>query len=215
MSKETPRDGYKMMARVQYTPFSMTNSETLRQTKHLARYALLLLAGCCQTADVCPGHDRRTCVGQDEPNSSAAPSLATDRFLGERFRAAFAEAARTLQKKTADGSARAATHVQLAEVNAARWCFGFASREDTLPAARRAAEEALRLERDLAGAHRARGIVALCNWQWEHAERSLREATSLKPDDATSRHWYALCLAALGRKTEAREGSGARAGTSA
>jgi serine/threonine protein kinase/tetratricopeptide (TPR) repeat protein len=70
--------------------------------------------------------------------------------------------------------------------------------------ARRAAEEAIRLDDGLAEAHSALGFVRFrIDWDWTAAEASLKRACALNPGHAPAHHRYALLLSAIGRHDEA------------
>ena len=73
-----------------------------------------------------------------------------------------------------------------------------------VPKARRAAENALRLE-DSAEAHSSMGMVlAVGEWNWTAAEREFRRALHLKPSFSYIRMGYAVtCLCPMGRHSEA------------
>lgn len=83
------------------------------------------------------------------------------------------------------------------------WCFGFVPRDEVLPKMATAAERAVALDENDAGARTALGIVKLSQWEWASAEKELAAAVRLDPSRARSRHWYALYLAAMGRHDEA------------
>ena len=87
------------------------------------------------------------------------------------------------------------------------WCFGFTPRDEVLPKMRVAAEQAVQLDDQDAGARTALGIVKLSHWDWAGAEKELSSAVDLDPNRAQSRHWYALYLASRGKHAEAMEQS--------
>jgi Flp pilus assembly protein TadD len=63
---------------------------------------------------------------------------------------------------------------------------------------------ALDLDPGLAEAHASLGLIAMCDYDWATAERSLRKAMELKPEYPEAHHWYAVVLGATGRVREAR-----------
>ena len=70
--------------------------------------------------------------------------------------------------------------------------------------ARHAAEQAIRLDAQLAEAHSALGLVRFrLDWQWAAAEASLKQACELNPGHAPAHHRFALLLSAVGRHDEA------------
>lgn len=74
---------------------------------------------------------------------------------------------------------------------------------ETLAEAARGALCALEIDDDLAEGHAALGFVRMLAWEWRDAERHLRRALELEPEDVTARHWYSVLLGALGRLDEA------------
>lgn len=76
--------------------------------------------------------------------------------------------------------------------------------EKAFPLAKSAALKALDLDEGLAEAHTSLAAVReVYEWDWDSAGRSYRRAFELNPSYATARHWYALCLAEMGRSEEA------------
>lgn len=75
---------------------------------------------------------------------------------------------------------------------------------ESAPKARAAAEQALKLDPDLADAYAARAYVqADYYWDWEAAERDFRRALELNPGSANVHHWYGERLSQMGRVDEA------------
>jgi len=70
--------------------------------------------------------------------------------------------------------------------------------------AKETAEEALRLDANLAEAHVALALVLQNHdWEWDAAEKEFQKAIALNPKYATAHHWYAEHLAYRGRFDEA------------
>ena len=84
--------------------------------------------------------------------------------------------------------------------------FGYWPPRDAMPQAEAAAHRALDLDETLAEAHI---VLAQVRAQYDYdlaaAAGELRRAFALNPGSAEARHYYALCLAALGRFAESRE----------
>jgi serine/threonine-protein kinase len=100
----------------------------------------------------------------------------------------------------------ALAHAGLAECWALRGFeeFGDLPPAEAMPRARAAAEEALRLDSNLAEGHVTRGIVAfLYEYDWQAAEACLRRAIDLRPDYSLPHTWYAVWLFARQRTDEA------------
>ena len=93
----------------------------------------------------------------------------------------------------------------LADAYALRADYGFTAPGDSMPAARDAAETALRLDPSLGEAWNSRAFIrSMYEWEWEDAERMYRRAIELKPGYALAHLWYGIdFLASLGRFDEA------------
>lgn len=99
------------------------------------------------------------------------------------------------------GSALA--HAGLADAYTILLDYGIVSPGEALPRARQAAERAVQLDDGLAETHTSVALVRQFEWDWRGAEASFRRALERNPGYATARHRYALCLAWMGRHTEA------------
>ncbi len=92
----------------------------------------------------------------------------------------------------------------LADAHSLAIVWGFVPAAEYAPPALAAAQEALRLDPELAEAHAA--LAYLQNrWQydWEAAEASYRRAIELDPDYASAHHWLAQLLNQRGHREEA------------
>jgi len=75
---------------------------------------------------------------------------------------------------------------------------------ETMPKARAAALEALRIDESLAEAHTTLALVRmLYDWDWRGAQAGFRAALALNPSYATAHHWHGMWLVAGGRFDEA------------
>jgi len=71
---------------------------------------------------------------------------------------------------------------------------------ETFPKAREAAGEALEIDGELGEAHASLGYTKLnYDWDWPGAERELKRAIELKPDDSPSHHYFSHYWMAMGR----------------
>jgi serine/threonine protein kinase/tetratricopeptide (TPR) repeat protein len=78
--------------------------------------------------------------------------------------------------------------------------FGLSSPEASVPEARAAATRALEIENTLGEARATLAVIhALCDWEWQAAEREFHQAMRLAPKYATARHWHGFILCAAGR----------------
>ena len=81
--------------------------------------------------------------------------------------------------------------------------MGDPSAAETMPKARDAATQALRLDENLAEAHASLACVEMIlNWNWAGAEREFKRAIELNPSYTPAHVWYAHFLAAMGRSEE-------------
>ena len=82
--------------------------------------------------------------------------------------------------------------------------FSFLPPDVAFKKAMEAAERALALDETLPDAHTAvGGVLTSYTWDWSGAERSLRRAITLDPNNAGAFHWYSDFLSAMGRREEA------------
>ena len=87
------------------------------------------------------------------------------------------------------------------------WCYGFLSREDSIPKAKRAAMQAVEINNKIDKAHTALGIMKLSEWDWKGAEQEFKIAIKLSPENPDAHHWYALYLSAIGKHEQALKSS--------
>ena len=87
------------------------------------------------------------------------------------------------------------------------WCYGFLSREDSIPKAKSAAMRAIKINNKIGKAHTALGIMKLSEWDWKGAELEFNLAIKLMPENPDAHHWYALYLAAIGKYDQALKSS--------
>jgi eukaryotic-like serine/threonine-protein kinase len=73
---------------------------------------------------------------------------------------------------------------------------------EVIPQAKAAAQKALQLDERLAEAHASLATVRFYHLEWDGVESEFLRAIALNPGYAPALHWYALFLAAQGRKEE-------------
>jgi len=147
-------------------------------------------------------------VTQTSPDPTSAEKA---RALIEKAQLALAKNTEAAMREAVEYYAQAAqldplsapAQVGLAEAYTMLWGFGFMSRQEALPKAEAAALKAVELDPKLADARTALGALKMSEWDWAGAEAEFKQALELAPDNALSRHWYALFLAAMGRHEEA------------
>lgn len=79
--------------------------------------------------------------------------------------------------------------------------YGYLLEKDGVPKARAAAEKAVELNDALAEGHASLGYVDfMWDFNWRDSEKQFQRAIELDDSYAPAHHWYALLLAALGRR---------------
>jgi len=100
--------------------------------------------------------------------------------------------------------AYAAAYAGLARAYDTLGTYSFLEPGEAFTKAKEAADRALALDERLSDAHASMGGVLMNHlWDWEAAERSLRRAVALDPNNAEGYHWYTDFLSAMGRRDEA------------
>ena len=75
---------------------------------------------------------------------------------------------------------------------------------ETMAKAKAAAVKALEIDEILSEAHTSLAFIRFRqDWDWAGAEKEFARAIEVNPGSATSHHWYAVYLAAMGRSEEA------------
>jgi TolB-like protein/tRNA A-37 threonylcarbamoyl transferase component Bud32/Flp pilus assembly protein TadD len=141
-------------------------------------------------------------------SSRAVVPEAYEAFLKGRFEAA---------KRTPEGITSSAGYFQDAIAKDPTYAAAYAGLADSLlnlstyqirppaeviPQAQAAAQKALQLDERLAEAHASLAAIRFYHLEWDGVESEFLRAIALNPGYATAMHWYALSLAALGRKEE-------------
>lgn len=121
------------------------------------------------------------------------------KYPGKSFREPMDEAVSKFEQATRQNPEDAAAFTGLADSHIVLWCYGFVSREDSIPKAKEAAIRAVEIDNNLGAAHTALGIVKLSEWDWAGAEKELKLGVDLNPSDSQAHHWYALYLSAMGK----------------
>ena len=96
--------------------------------------------------------------------------------------------------------ALAYTGLAFSYLNQTDWVF---APKDSVPKARKAIENALRIDETVAEAHTMRAMILLqYDWNWPEAEKEFRRALEIDPNYAVGRSFLAWFLAAMGRFDE-------------
>ena len=107
---------------------------------------------------------------------------------------------RALQKDTGYAPA----HAGLAVAYTFQTFLGVLPTQETFPKAEAEARKAIELDSSLGKAHDALAWVAyVYRWDWPLAEKELRRALVLNPNDADAHHYYSHYLFTMGRTKEA------------
>ena len=150
---------------------------------------------------------------QEQARLSGSPAVSPDAYrlyLQARYHSykrtlpGFEKSIQLFQQALALDPNYASAYAGLAETYGLLPFYGGASPKESFPKAKAAALKAVELDGSLAEAHAALGFVLFYgDWDWPGAERELKHAIELKPSYATSHHWYAEYLSAMGRHDEA------------
>jgi serine/threonine-protein kinase len=85
------------------------------------------------------------------------------------------------------------------------WFFGLSPADEVVPPSKRAANKAIELDGNLAGAHLSLGMLNFFyDWEWVKAEQEFKQAILLNAKDAEALSYYALFLGFVDRFDEAR-----------
>ena len=115
---------------------------------------------------------------------------------------AFQDAAKYFQKAIAKDDTFAAAYAGLADTYLSMANYQMGPPETLIPIARQAAEKALQLDDRLAQAHTSLAAIRFYHLEGGEIEEEFLRAIALDPGYAQGIHWYALYLAAAGRKEE-------------
>ena len=127
------------------------------------------------------------------------------KYPGKKFREFFDLEIEKYENEVKKDPENVTNQVGLVESYINSWCYGFLSRDESLPIAKSAAIKAVDLDQNFAAAHTVLGIIKMTDWDWDGAERDLKKAVDLNPSSYKSRHWYSLFLSAMGRHEQAIE----------
>jgi len=98
----------------------------------------------------------------------------------------------------------APAYVGLADVYLVVGAYGAMPTREALTRGKTAAQKALELDDNLAGAHYAMATAfTWYDWDWVNAEREFHRALELNPNDALGRNWHGGYLSVRGRHDEA------------
>ena len=125
-------------------------------------------------------------------------------FWNKRTEESLKQAIRFFEEALSIDKNYAMAYSGLADCYAVLALLEFMAPKEAFPKAEQAIQRALRLNPDLAEAHTSLGLVKFqYAWDWNAAERELKQAIDLNPNYAIAHHFYADYLKAMGRFDEA------------
>ena len=124
-------------------------------------------------------------------------------FWNKRTEEASRKAIESFRQALEKDPAYALAYAGLADAYLVRRGYGFSPPDETIPRARAAAEQALRLDESIAEAHTSLAWIKTLSFQWSDADATYKRAIELNPNYATTYHWYALHQATVGRLDDA------------
>ena len=152
-------------------------------------------------------------TSQEEARLSRSPAVSPEAYrlyLQARYHSnkrtlpGFEKSIQLFQQALAQDPNYASAYAGLAEAYGLIPFYEGASSKESFPKAKAAALKAVDLDGSLAEAHAALGFVLFYgDWDWAAAEKELKRAIELNPSYATSHHWYAEYLSAMGRHDQA------------
>ncbi len=144
----------------------------------------------------------RELLGKRRPEQTEAYQLCLRgrHFWEKRTAPAMEKAIRCFQQAIEKDTRHARAYAGLADCYAVLSHCSRLPPTQTMPKARAAAMEALRIDDALAEAHASLALVQmLYDWDWRGAGEAFARALALDPDYATARHWHGMYLVAQGR----------------
>ena len=165
-------------------------------------------------SDVATAIARQIQVELSEPEAS---QLASRRAVVPQAYEAYLKGRFEAEKRTREGIKTAVSYYREAIAKDPTYAAAYAGLADGLlntdtyqiqppaeviPQAKEAAQKALQLDDRLAEAHASLAAIRFYHLEWEGVESEFQRAIALNPGYATAIHWYALTLAATGRKEE-------------
>ena len=154
---------------------------------------------------------------QVELSGPEASRLASSRVVVPEAYEAYLKGRFEAEKRTPDGMTSSIQYFQDAISKDPTFAAAYAGLADSLlevttyqiqppaeviPQAKAAAQKALQLDERLAEAHTSLATIRFYHLEWDGVESEFLRAIALNPGYAPALHWYALSLAAQGRKEE-------------
>ncbi len=108
-----------------------------------------------------------------------------------------------LQQAVKDDPKYAQGYAGLAQAYVEAAGDGWMDQEEGLRKAKAAAQAALAIDPNQAGAYAALAFIDQTRWDWSQAEADFQRALALDPGDAGAREWHSFMLVEIGRTEEA------------
>jgi tetratricopeptide (TPR) repeat protein len=151
------------------------------------------------------GEEQKQLVKRDTTNAEAYQLYLKGRFSWNRYtEEGFRKSIEYFKQAVEKDPAYALAYSGLADSYSLLGELSVAPPKESFPQARAYAEKALVLDETLAEAHLSLGIVELLyEWDWPAAEKELRRAKELDPNNPQVYHFYGHYLQSVGRVEEA------------
>jgi eukaryotic-like serine/threonine-protein kinase len=130
-------------------------------------------------------------------------------FWSKRYEGGLSTARQCFEEALREDPRSALAHAGLADTYSFLGFYCLIRPRQAFAIAEKAANDALRLDPDLAEAHTALGLVRLGgHWDWDGAMRSFRRAIDIDPTQALARIYLSWILVLIGQSGEAHEEAG-------
>jgi len=151
------------------------------------------------------GEEQKRLVKRDTTNAEAYQLYLKGRFSWNKYtEEGFRKSIENFKQAVEKDPAYALAYSGLADSYSLLGELSVAPPKESFPQARAYAEKALVLDETLADAHLSLGIVKLLyEWDWPAAEKELRRAKELDPNNPQVYHFYGHYLQSVGRVEEA------------
>lgn len=144
---------------------------------------------------------------EDTTSTKAYQAYVIGRNFWNKFtRADFAKAVEYFDRAIEEDPRYAKAYAAKADCFIWKGIYNLMPPKEAFNEAQRCAEEAKKIDAELASVHTSLAFIAMCNkWEWAAAEEGFQKAIRLNPNHTKSRLGYALLLAGRGRFKEAVE----------
>lgn len=127
--------------------------------------------------------------------------------LGKKHRVAYEDLAEEYKERIIRDSTDTEAMYGLAEAEIILYIFGFTSRDETIPIARKALHEAGKYDTTSSSFFTISGMISLLDWDWENSKVFFEKAIAVDSANLGARHWLSLYYSAMGDFDSAMEQS--------